>query len=68
VGGREVAERLAGRLPGLKVLFMSGHADDAVLRHGVESGRVPFLRKPFTPAALVSKVREVLDGAPAREA
>ena len=60
--GREVAERLAGRHPGIGVLFVSGYTDDAVVRHGVLHDKVNFLQKPFTPATLAWKVREVLDG------
>src|SRR5262245_9567917 len=61
MGGREVAERLQGLYPGMRVLFMSGYTDDAVVRHGILEKQVPFLQKPFTPAALAQKVREVLD-------
>jgi YesN/AraC family two-component response regulator len=61
VGGRAAAERLAERLPGLRVLFVSGYTDDAVVRHGVLHEKVNFLQKPFSPAALAWKVREVLD-------
>ena len=61
VGGREVAESLRGR-PGLRVLFMSGHTDDAVLQHGVVDGRDEYLQKPFTPNQLATKVRSILDG------
>src|SRR5579883_780252 len=61
LGGRAAAERLAERHHGLRVLFVSGYTDDAVVRHGVLHDRVNFLQKPFTPAALAWKVREVLD-------
>jgi two-component system cell cycle sensor histidine kinase/response regulator CckA len=61
LGGWAAAERLAERHPGLRVLFMSGYTDDAVVRHGVLHDKVNFLQKPFTPAALAWKVREVLD-------
>jgi CheY-like chemotaxis protein len=61
VGGREAAETLRTRRPGLKVLYMSGYTDDAVVRHGIVEATDAFLQKPFTPLALAHKVREVLD-------
>jgi two-component system cell cycle sensor histidine kinase/response regulator CckA len=61
-GGPEVAARLLARRPGLKVLFLSGYTDDAVVRHGILQDKVNFLQKPFSVAALARKVREVLDG------
>ena len=64
VGGRELAVRLAAVHPEARVLFMSGYADDAVVRHGVREEQVPFLPKPFAPADLARKVREVLDAPP----
>lgn len=61
IGGRELFERLAALRPGTRALYMSGYTDDAVLRHGVQRSEVAFLAKPFTIAALIAKVREVLD-------
>jgi two-component system, cell cycle sensor histidine kinase and response regulator CckA len=61
VGGHELAQRLTARRPTMKVLYLSGYMDDAVVRQGLVHNRVPFLQKPYTPQSLVSKVREVLD-------
>jgi CheY-like chemotaxis protein len=61
IGGGQVAQRLTGLRPGLKVLFMSGYTDDAMVRHGVLGSAAAFLQKPFTPPILTRKVREVLD-------
>jgi two-component system, cell cycle sensor histidine kinase and response regulator CckA len=61
VNGRVLAQRLASRRPTIRVLFMSGYTEDDVLRHNVEVERYDFIQKPFTPAALARKVRQVLD-------
>jgi two-component system, cell cycle sensor histidine kinase and response regulator CckA len=60
MGGGELAERLREVRPDTPVLMVSGYAEDAVLRHGIAETRSWFLEKPFTPDALVRKVREVL--------
>jgi CheY-like chemotaxis protein len=61
MGGREVAEKARALRPDLKVLFVSGYTDDAIVRHGVIDASDAFLHKPFTPLALARKVRAVLD-------
>ncbi len=60
--GPALAQRLEAAHPGIRVLYMSGYADDTMARHGVSEERVSFLAKPFAPDALTRRVREVLDG------
>jgi response regulator RpfG family c-di-GMP phosphodiesterase len=57
--GRELAEKLSVTRPGMRVLYMSGYMDDAIVRHGVSNGRASFLEEPFSADALARKIREV---------
>ncbi len=61
MSGPELAKRVAARVPGIRVLCMSGYSDDSVLRHELRQAGVAFLQKPITPSLLAAKVREVLD-------
>jgi CheY-like chemotaxis protein len=64
IGGRELAESVRALRPSVHVLFTSGYTSDEVLRRGILSAEVAFLQKPFTPAALATKVRTTLDTTP----
>ncbi len=60
MSGRELADRLKQRWPGIKVLFMSGHTDDTIVHHGVLENGAEFIQKPFSPDQLAIRVREML--------
>jgi PAS domain S-box-containing protein len=62
--GPELVQGLLASRPGLRVLFMSGYTDDAIVRHGVLEPGVAFLQKPFSLGALARKVRKILDAPP----
>jgi PAS domain S-box-containing protein len=60
MNGADLAERLRALRPGLRVLFTSGHSDEALGRHGLSRTDPAFLQKPFTYEVFVAKVRESL--------
>ena len=62
MNGRDLAENLTSRYPGLKHLFMSGYTANVIAHHGVLDEGVNFIQKPFSVQGLATKVREVLDG------
>jgi PAS domain S-box-containing protein len=66
MSGRQLADQLTAQRPEIKVLFMSGYTNDAVVRHGVLEAGIAYLQKPFTPDGLARKVREVLDSSQSR--
>jgi signal transduction histidine kinase/CheY-like chemotaxis protein len=67
MNGRELAERIAVLRPETRLLYMSGHSDDAILKRGIEAARVHFIQKPFAMDMLALKIREVL-ASPATDA
>jgi DNA-binding NtrC family response regulator len=62
VSGHELAKRITARLPKIKVLYMSGYTHNVIASGGMLDRGIAFLQKPFTPATLIDKVRDVLDG------
>jgi two-component system cell cycle sensor histidine kinase/response regulator CckA len=59
--GPDLASKLVERRPGLKVIYMSGYTDEAIVQHGVLKPGIAFLHKPFTSEAVGRKIRDVLD-------
>jgi PAS domain S-box-containing protein len=62
ISGRVLAEQMTALRPDIKVIYMSGYTDDAMVRHGGLSPGMAFMQKPFTPGVLSRKIREALDG------
>jgi len=66
MSGPVLAEQLGRIRPGMKVLFMSGYTDRAIIDHALIDANAAFIQKPFTPDQLAQRVRDVLDGAARR--
>ena len=66
--GPELAERLAVRFPRMRILYMSGYTNDAIVHRGVIVPGIELLEKPFMPETLTRRVREVLGLSPGRAA
>jgi PAS domain S-box-containing protein len=64
MNGLALAKRVQELFPDIKILYISGYTDEAVLRQGILTSQVEFLQKPFTQEVLARKVREVLDSQP----
>ena len=63
MSGHELSERLKPQCPGMRVIYMSGYTDEAIVeKHGLSAPGIHYLQKPFPPDTLVKKVRSVLDG------
>ena len=60
MSGKQLADQLREQCPGLKVLFMSGYTDTALMQREVLQAGANFIQKPFSPAELVSKVQVLL--------
>ena len=67
MNGRDLADQIARKYPGIKILFTSGYTDDAIARQGIFDLSVAFIQKPYRPRALARKIREML-GASVTEA
>jgi signal transduction histidine kinase/ActR/RegA family two-component response regulator len=65
MSGRELAERVQAAKPTLRVLYMSGYTDEAIVQHGVLDPGIALIQKPFAPDDLARAVAAVLDRGPA---
>jgi len=61
MSGRELANRLGQIRSDMKVLFMSGYTDNAIVHHGILDSGIAYLQKPIVRETLARRVREVLD-------
>jgi signal transduction histidine kinase len=61
MGGVELARRISNLRPQTKIILTSGYSDEPIFRNGTLDSKIEFIQKPFIPAALASKVRDVLD-------
>ena len=61
LSGPDLSQQLMKRRPWLKVIYMSGYTDEAIVQHGVLQPGIAFLHKPFTSGALGRKIREAID-------
>lgn len=61
MSGRDLAENLKFKKPNMKILYISGYTDNAIVHHGILDSSIPFLQKPFTINDICKKIREVLD-------
>ncbi|MDZ7724456.1 MAG: response regulator [candidate division KSB1 bacterium] len=61
VSGKELADQLAVKQPDLVIIFMSGYTDDTIGKEGVLTENINFIQKPFSPASLAEKLRDILD-------
>jgi two-component system cell cycle sensor histidine kinase/response regulator CckA len=66
MSGGELVKQISPLRPDMKVLYISGYPDDAIVQFGVNQSQVAFLAKPFTPKVLVGKIRSVLDSVAAQ--
>jgi CheY-like chemotaxis protein len=62
LGGRALVGQFVQQQPAARVLYMSGYTDASIVQQGILEDGVAFIQKPFTPTALLQKVRDVLDG------
>ncbi len=64
LSGADMAKLLVAKHPDLKVLFMSGYTDDAIIHHGVQASEITFIAKPFKPHILLERLKDLLNGRP----